>query len=211
MIQKRREETSNIFHSIESSLPFSAKATLSTLAETSVALDAADSNPETLAHAIIALTTMKHTLEQQQEKLDTLHVYLESEIIASRKMLEAVQREEAFKGDETMPQRTQTYLQQTKQLKAKVREYEDRLSALPTKGTVAQQTVSVEALSVIAERMDALQRLREEVEGLEGRLEAYEGLPTDVDKARDVVREKIRELDKLREKRDRAFEGLVVR
>ena len=113
-----------------------------------------------------------------------------------------------------MHRQTTDQVRQTKQLKSKIREHEDKLSSLQSslgKSSVGRgsDVSSAEAIEAMLERAEALDGLRRQVEELEGRVDEYRGLPADRDAARREVGRLEVELDAVRRRRDEMFGGLV--
>jgi len=108
-------------------------------------------------------------------------------------------------------------VRQTKHLKTKIRECEDKLASLQaqrqrsgsTSGGRGVDVGSAEAISEMLEHQKEVQELRDKVEGLEREVAVYGGLPADRESARKEVGRLEVEMDKVRRRRDALFEGLV--
>jgi HAUS augmin-like complex subunit 1 len=187
---------------------------LETLSQLPSLLNTANAKPTSLAHALIALTQHSHAQSQQADHLASLLTALQHAHTATVSELTTIRNSPAFAPPPpSHARRAADYARQTKHLRAKLREYENRLAGLPDPMAaigVGSMRGRATARSVKA-REEEVRALRERVHALEGELEAFGGLPGDRDGARKKVLERQRELEALRERRDRAFEGLVER
>lgn len=89
-------------------------------------------------------------------------------------------------------------------MRSKLREYEERLSALNASGM--QPNPSIEDVSA---RQTEMKEMEAKLASLEEELRWYGGMPADVGVAREVLARAKDELRALMEERDRLFEGLV--
>ena len=185
------------------------------LASTAVALDTASADPETIAHALIAHTSTSQTLTNNIAHVQALQQYLDRQHSLLRAQLHELQSNPAFSAPPSLQRQTTEQVRQTKHLRTKIREHEDRLSSLEhaqarSAATPASKSVSsAEAIADMLEQQSALAALREKVEGLEKQVDEYAGLPADREAARKEVAKLEVELDNARRRRDALFEGLV--
>ncbi|KAJ9647192.1 hypothetical protein H2199_002179 [Coniosporium tulheliwenetii] len=211
---KELEETeiadsdAEILRALTTNLTPEGAQSLEALAGLTVALDASSPDPEALAHTLINIHTTSHRLSQHLTDLSTTTSYLSAEHANLLAQLDSITTNPAFTTPPTLPRETAAWTRQTKQLRAKVREYEDKLASLPSAAPEAEQLSSA-SIQRIAGMEEEVLGARERVLGLETRVQAFEGLPQDREKARGVVREKERELEGLKRRRDGLFEGLV--
>ena len=188
---------------------------LRALASTAVALDTTSADAETLAHALIAHTSTSQTLTNNIAHIQTLQRYLDKQQSLLRAQLNEMQSNPAFSAPPSLQRQTTEQARQTKHLRAKIREYEDRLASLEhsqtrNAATPASKSVSsAEAIVDMLEQQAALNTLREKVEGLEKEVDQYAGLPADREAARKEVGKLEVELDNVRRRRDELFEALV--
>lgn len=219
-----------IMQTIQQQLSPDASQHLQELAEASVHLNAADTQPTTLAHATIALTSLSATLAEQLAHVESLQSFVathESQLLATLEELRSMQASSAASAN--LPQQTQQLTAATKQLRSKLTEYTTRLAALqendggatPYSSAVASGGVargrqekkgtmlSTASLRMLNELEAEVESLVENMTTLEGEVEAYKGLPTDRNEARKVVRSLERETEALRRRRDDLFGRMV--
>lgn len=162
-----------------------------------------------LAHHLIALHQTSQTVSQQLSSLETLQAYLSSELTNLCAQLSELQSNPSFTASPNLPHQTADWTRQTKQLRAKLREYEDRLASLPASNFSSSQVNSSTSLARLADEEKALVELRGRVQELEAKVRAFEGLPASKEDARAEVKRLENELNGLRRRRDGLFEGLV--
>lgn len=171
-------------------------------------------HPETLAHALIQHTTTAQNLSNQLAHIETLQTYLTKQHALLRTQLAELTSNPAFAAPASLHRQTLEQTRSTKHLRTKIREYEDKLSALQisqarTQTPASKAIGSAEAIAEMLEQQQGLDELREHVETLEAQVAEFAGLPADKDAARkEVARLEVR-LDEVRRARDEAFEGLV--
>lgn len=93
----------------------------------------------------------------------------------------------------------------TKQLRAKLDEYEGRLASLESGDGLASR----ELIKEVVEQEQQISGMNERVQTLESQLQAYKGLPKNKNAARKEVQKVEKELAELQKQRDTLFEGLV--
>lgn len=148
--------------------------------------------------------------------MQTLQNYLDRQHKLLRAQLNELQTDPAFAAPPSLQRQTTEQARQTKHLRTKIREAEDRLASLDaaaarnTAATPASKSVSsAETIVQMLEQQASLDALREKVEALEREVDAFAELPADKDAARKEVGKLEVELDNVRRKRDALFEGLV--
>jgi HAUS augmin-like complex subunit 1 len=172
-----------------------------------------------LAHSIIQLTREEATLSQRANRVSDLRATLDAELSRLRSQLEDLTtdpgaatetdrgKSNAYSTPRHLPSQTAEYSRATRVLSTKVGEYSDRLSALDEK--VRATGLDRRGIERIGEKEVDVLAARERVKALEGRLAAFEGLPVDIEGARDVYDRLVGELRGLEGRRDGLFEGLV--
>ena len=177
-------------------------AALETLAIMVVGLDCPDADVETIGKAIVDLTSQKFDVEQQALRAEAEVRSLKSQQDKVRNQLEDLKRDD-FEPRANLAELTSEWMRNTKQLKAKVGEYDDRLSALSAS---QQPSVRLEDVTQLSEELSSQQaRLAE----LNTELMAYQSLPSDPKAARAKLESAREELRGLVQERDRLFERLV--
>ncbi|KAF2685782.1 hypothetical protein K458DRAFT_430495 [Lentithecium fluviatile CBS 122367] len=210
-------EDEKILRTIEAHLSPEGSESLRALASTAVALNAPSANPETLAHALIANTSTSQTLSNNLAHMQTLQDCLDRQHALLRTQLNELQTNPAFTAPSSVQRQTTEQTRQTKLLRTKIREYEDKLAALQssqgrnTTTPASKNVSSAEAIADMLEQQSALDALRQRVEGLEKGVDEFAGLPADKEAARKEVGKLEVELDNVRRRRDALFEALVGR
>jgi HAUS augmin-like complex subunit 1 len=186
-------------------LPKEGLENLDSVAGLAVAVDAPNAQPEKIAGTIMEQTQTSHTLTQHLLRLTHLQRRLETELVSLRARL-AQLRSPTFQPAAQLTRQTLDWTRNTKQLRAKLGEYNDRLASLSDAGLEAQSGLIIEQ---IVRREGDLLDLGERVERLEARVDAFKGLPGDRDGARKEVERVGNDLGRLQRRRDELFEGLV--
>lgn len=179
-----------------------------------MALNTPTATPETLAHALIQHTTTSQNLTNQLAHIQTLQTYLSKQQSLLRAQLSELGSNPAFANSPTLSRQTTEQTRQTKHLRAKIREYEDKLSSLQasqsrTMTPGSRNIGSAEAIGEMLEQQKALDELRGRVESLEAQVAEFGGLPANREMARKEVGKLEVKVDELRRRRDELFEGLV--
>ncbi|KAF2869102.1 hypothetical protein BDV95DRAFT_112407 [Massariosphaeria phaeospora] len=204
-----------LLDTITAHLTPSGAQSLHSLAATATALNAPTPHPETLAHLLIHHTSTAQTLTNHLAHLTTLHTYLQKQHALLRAHLSTLRTTPAFSTPPNQARHTADHARQTKHLRAKLREHEDKLAALQGQARVAAATPksadvgSAEAIAEMLEQQKALDEWKGRVEALEEEVGEFGGLPADRDAARKEVGRLEVELDTVRRRRDALFEGLV--
>ena len=134
-----------------------------------------------------------------------MHAYLNEELLVAQDSLKQVQGPD-FQSSSTLQRQSSEWARNSKQLRAKLEEYRERLAGLRSP---ADSDLSQLSVARLVEQEIAVAQVRATVEDLQAELGARGGLPTDANGARRRVREAANELEHLRSRRDRLFEGLV--
>lgn len=202
-----------VLSKLRASLTPSGQQALDALASTAAHLNTPAATPESLAHALIHHTTTAHTLSNHLAHIHTLQQYFEKQLSLLQAQLTELRTNPSFSAPASLQRQTIDQTRQTKHLRAKTREAEDKLAALQVRAMTpgSQHVGSAEAITEMLEQQRALEELREKVEGVEREVAVFRGLPADREAARkEVGRLEVR-LDEVRRTRDGLFEGLVGR
>ena len=151
---------------------------------------------------VLELTDAEFGVKQECRRADTTIAYLEAELDRLNNIRNDL-KSDAFAGSSELGQHTTDWIRGTKQLKAKVTEYNGRLTSL------LETTPDKLGITDLTHMEADLPKLKERLKTLEDNVGNFEGLPHDRDLARLKVAEANQELQDLRKKRDRRFEGLV--
>jgi HAUS augmin-like complex subunit 1 len=207
-------DDSVLLSQLTASLTPEGEQALDALASTVIALNTPTAHPETIAHALIQHMTTAQNLTNQLAHIQTLQDYVTRQQALLRAQLTALKTDPAFKTPMNIQRQTTEHTRQTKHMRTRIRECEDKLAALQANQSRAmtpgsKHIGSAEAIGEMLEQQKALDELRERVEAVEREVGGFEGLPADREMARkDVARLEVR-LDEVRRRRDELFEGLV--
>jgi len=190
---------------------------LCALASTAVVLNTPTAKPESVAHALIQHTRTRQDLSNQLSHVEALQTYLAKQHALLRAQLSHLGSNNALIAPSSLQRQTTEQARQTKHLRSKIREYEDKLSSLQSSQSSQSRSVtpgskyigSAEAIGEMLEQQKALDELRERVEGLESEVGEFAGLPADREMARKEVGKLEVRLHEVRRKRDELFERLV--
>jgi HAUS augmin-like complex subunit 1 len=175
---------------------------LDALAETMVALDCSDVDVSTMGRAMVDLTTQSFEAEQQARRAEAQVEAILSDQTKLSTQLKDLRRED-FEPRSNLPELTVDWTRNTKQLKAKIGEYDDRLAGLRA---TQQPNVKLEDVSLLAADLSTQQQRLDE---LNAHLKAYQSLPTDPKAARATLEAARTELRNQVKERDQLFERLV--
>lgn len=199
----RSGPSEDVYQAILSHLDQEGDESLETLAKTTIILGApSNATVADLATSSIDLQTECFDLSQQQAHLKDQKAALHREAKRLKSLLREL-KDEAFRPVPELVEQTTEWTKGSKHLKAKIGEYDDRLSALRSTGP---PSTTIEQIAQQAERLRAQQT---QLTGLEAELKAYQSLPTNAREARTALEDSRDELRRLTQKRDRLFEGLV--
>ncbi|CAO2656127.1 Nn.00g049300.m01.CDS01 [Neocucurbitaria sp. VM-36] len=211
---ERNDDDERILSQLRSSLTQEGEEALDAIVSTAVTLKTPTADPETLAHALIQHTTTSQNLTNQLTHIETLQTYLTKQISFLRTQLNALQTNPAFSTPPQLQRQTTEQTRQTKHLRTKIREYEDKISSLQSLQSRSmtpglRNIGSAEAIGEMLEQQQVLDELRERVKELEAQVAEFAGLPADREMARKEVGKLEVRLDEVRRRRDELFEGLV--
>ncbi|KAI5194091.1 hypothetical protein E4T39_08794 [Aureobasidium subglaciale] len=193
-----------ILSTLRSSLSTHGLSTLQSHAKTSIVLNSQTTCPSTsLAPSILTLTTDSSTLENQITQLDTLTTSLISQTSLLSSELADLGSSNFQAAEKNLPQKTAETQRQTKLLKAKICEYDERLRN-------SSSSVPEALLSSVETARDEVEMLQKRVRGIEERIAVYEGVAPEPREIRRQMQELRRELQGLVERRDELFERMVA-
>jgi HAUS augmin-like complex subunit 1 len=201
--KQRCGASEDIYQAILRHLDQEGDESLETLAKSTLILNTpSNATVAGLAAASIDLQTENFDLSQQQAHLKDQKAALQREANRLKALLREL-KDEAFQPAPDIAEQTIEWNKASKHLKAKVGEYDDRLSALRS---ASSPSISVEQ---VAQQAENLQSQQLKLIGLEAELRAYQSLPTNAREARATLEGSRDELRRLIQRRDRLFEGLV--
>ena len=175
---------------------------LDALAEVAVSLNSKDASVSAMATALVDLTSQQFAVEQRVQRAEAQLQDIQSEQEKMKSLLEEL-NQDAYHPPTDLSEQTAGRIRDTKQLKAKVGEYDERLAGL----RLAQpRTARIEDITLQVEDLETHQsRLGE----LNAELKAYQSLPTDAEAAHAELEVAREELRRFTSERDGLFEGLV--
>jgi HAUS augmin-like complex subunit 1 len=194
-----------IVNKLTTTLSDEGRANLDAISTLSVAIDSPSPTSEAIANALISQTETSHTLTQHLLRLTHLQRRLETELLSLRSQLQQL-RSPVFQPPISLARQTLDWTRNTKQLRAKLSEYNDRLSSLSSDTAGSQGGILIEE---IVRREAQILDLGERVEVLERQVDKFRGLPGDIQGARNEVARVEKEVVGLKRRRDDLFEGLV--
>ncbi|KAL2828997.1 hypothetical protein BDW59DRAFT_142675 [Aspergillus cavernicola] len=207
---KAREKTEekqkvDLLDEVEHSLDDNGARDIEDLAETVAVLGALGTRTKDVGQSIIELTREEFDTQEQMKRVESLHDYLERELVTLREQLQGLKSNPAFEAPANLPALTAEWTRSTKLLRAKVSEYQDRTMSLErtrTRGVNLEDIMSEE---------EEVSRMIESVKSLEAKIKMFHDLPKDIAGARSKYRELEKELNQLTQERDTMFEDLVER
>lgn len=176
-------------------------SSLGRLAEIIVALDCPTTNSATMARELVDLTSTEFDMIQQVKRTEAQLAALKNEQTRITQLLRQL-GSDAFQAPVDTVENTAEWARMTKQLKAKVAEYEERLSA----SRPASQSTGFDGLQ---RKMEEIEQQRAQLADLDVQLKAFQDLPADARAAKATLEGARERLRKLTERRDRLFESLV--
>ncbi|KAL1587107.1 hypothetical protein WHR41_04361 [Cladosporium halotolerans] len=201
--KQRSGPSEDVYQALARFLDHRGDESLNALAQATLALNApATATISDLAISSIDLQTEHFDLSQQQARLKDQVTALQREANRLRCLLREID-DDAFKAAAELPEQTVEWHKSSKHLKAKIGEYDDRLSASRAVG-IPQPTVEQ-----VAQQLEEFHAQQLRLATLEAELEAYQSLPTNAREARAILERSRDELRVLSQRRDRLFEGLV--
>jgi HAUS augmin-like complex subunit 1 len=199
-LKNAKESQSPLVHTITNALDMPGKASLDALATAAIILDS-PSDAFAVGAALTHRTQTSQTLAQQLLRLSQLQKALEKELVGLRTQLSEL-RSPVFQAPLALQRQTLDWNRNTKQLRAKLAEYQDRLAGIGNSASTKDAREVVEKEQEIVELEDRLEELK-------ARIEAYKGLPSGREEAIEAVKKAEEEASKLGRRLDELFEGLA--
>lgn len=189
---------------IESGLDARGKVALEALADVAVKLDIPQVDIYAMAEKLNEHTQTSQVLAQQMLHLSQLQKTLENELVSLRAYLQDL-RSPAFQPPLSLQRQTLEWNRNTKQLKAKLTEYSDRLASLQSNNP----DTSLANVQGLVKKEERCVQLEEEISLLSAKIEAYKGLPKDRMLAIQQVKSTELEVSKLKGELDAMFARMV--
>lgn len=172
------------------------------LAEMMVSLNCPDAYVSTMARAITDLTAQNFDAERQATHVEAQVLAIKSDQAKASAQLKDLKRDD-FEPRSNLTELTAEWTRNTKQLRAKIGEYDDRLAG---QRAAQQPTVKLEEVAALAEELSIQQQRLAE---LNSHLRAYQSVPSDAQAARAVLEKARAELRTQFHERDRLFERMI--
>ena len=199
---KRASNTDKIYQYTLSKFDQDQNQHLDILAETVVCLNSPDTDVKTLATALVDLTSQKFVAERQMQTTEFQLNALKSEQEKVTKLLQEL-KHDRFQPPSDLAEQTAEWARNSKHLKAKVAEYDDRLS------TIRSSQPSTSTLESVMQYTEGLRVQTKRLSELDSELKAFQSLPSTSKAAQAKVDGARDELLKLTQERDRLFERLA--
>ncbi|KAI6795586.1 hypothetical protein KC361_g4901 [Hortaea werneckii] len=198
---KRTSEDEALYQELLESLDPQATEYLDSLSGSFAALGA--SNILEAASKVCSLQDDQFTASEQIKRAESQYNNLRQEQCRLRNTLHELQNEE-FTAPTDLPQQTSEWARNAKHLRAKLAEYDERLSAIRNASGVSSllKDVSTKSREIQKQRMEFRER---EVE-----LSAFDSLPSDPRAARADLDEARANLRRLTARRDALFEDMLA-
>lgn len=175
------------------------------LAELGVLLHVSgDAGVVDLAVAVTDLQTEEFELQQQLRRVEDQRKALQREAIRLKALLRDL-KDDAFHPPPDLVEQTADWTKNAKHLKAKISEYDERLSSLRSADSYSP------SLEGVARQSEQLRVLQQKLLGLETEMRAFQSLPSNVREAKVVVEEAREELRGLMGRREGLFEEMMGR
>jgi HAUS augmin-like complex subunit 1 len=194
-----------ILDEVEHCLDDTGAGNLEDLAETVAVLGTLGTKTTDVGQSVIELTKEEFEAQEQMRRVQSLHGYLERELITLGEQLDKLKSDPAFETPANLPALTSEWTRSTKLLNSKVNEYQDRTTALDrnsNKGATLEKVMLEE---------DEVGRMIESMKSLEIKIKMFHDLPKDIASARAKYQDLETELNQLTRERDSMFENLVDR
>lgn len=176
-------------------------ANLDALAELSIVLEIPTAHVPTLAREMVDLTSTEFEMTQQVQRAEAQLVALKNEQTRITQLLRQLKSDE-FQAPSDTVENTAEWARMAKQLKAKISEYEERLSA-------SRPVPRSDGFETVQRKLREVEQQRALLSSLQVELKAFQDLPSDARSAKVTLEGARERLRKLTERRDRLFESLV--
>jgi HAUS augmin-like complex subunit 1 len=197
---RRTEDTDSIYEAVLAALPSHGHASLKALAESGALLGTTDVSR--MALAVCDLTTQDLEYGERCNRARDQESSLQREQVRLRALLNELGRDD-FQAPAELPEQTGEWMRNARQLKAKLAEYDERLSALRTSTTASP------SLESVSQQMKDLEAQQQRLSELNANLSAFDSLPSDPKAARAKMEAATAQLRNLTQRRDELFEGLA--
>ncbi|KAI4726023.1 hypothetical protein E4T49_06238 [Aureobasidium sp. EXF-10728] len=189
---------------LQTSLSAQGTKALTAQATTAITLNTPTPSPTTLATNLLTLSTTLSSLQSQLNATKTLKANLAAQNSSLQAELQTL-TSQSFTTESNLPKRTAEITRQTKVLKAKVNEYDERLRNASASGAEIPEAL----LADVEMSKSNLQSLMQRVKDVEQRIEVFEGVPPEAREVRKVMQDLRAELEGWVRRRDEKFESLV--
>lgn len=206
IIQGTQDATNTLNNTLTTSLLASLStqgaSDLTSQATTAITLNTTTTSAIKLATTLLNLSTTLSHLQNQIASTTSLQSSLLSHHSSLQTEFENL-RSPTFQTEKNLPQRTAELTRQTKLLKAKVSEYDERLR------NASGAEIPEALLNDVETATRGLEALMERVKDVEERIEVFEGVPPEAREVRGMMQDLRAELEGWVRRRDEMFEGLV--
>ncbi|KAK5653550.1 hypothetical protein OQA88_8809 [Cercophora sp. LCS_1] len=190
---------------LSTSLTREGTTALNTMASLSVAAGISHPTPEKLGEHLLSVAGEVAELEQTLSRVEVLSTYITTQIEAITALVKELQSEE-YRPANDLAKNNLEAQRKIKVLAGRLPEMRERVASLASSAKTTGPTIE----SVRREEEAYLALLAEKNE-LDAMVRSFEGLPHDVELARQALESRREELVHISQKRDAVFEGLVER
>jgi HAUS augmin-like complex subunit 1 len=188
---------------VEANLDEKGVCALRDLAEASVLLGTLKTDSASLGDRMLEVEQDEFDAATRLRGVEAVQAYLDRETALLEHAMNSLKTQEDEAATESLRQQTVQYNRDTKQVGMKLAEYKDRIAALER---VKMEGPLLEDVKADEKEVVALQA---RVRGLEKQLVSYQGLPPDLEAAKEEYQRSQKELQSLTRRRDELFdEGL---
>lgn len=197
---RRGQESNDALQSVLTSLTRSGLENLQALADAAMELETVDHRR--MAMRLAALTTDCFELAEQLRLSREQQQVLQQEDIRLNGTLQAL-HDDSLKAPPSLSEQTVEFGRNSKQMRAKLNEYDERL------GTLDAGPSTSHSMETVVEQLRLLKVQRERMHVLQAELDVFESLPSDPKAARSRLESARRELQAITSRRDTLFERLL--
>jgi len=196
-----------LLDSIEAGLTKEGRTALEVMAGMATHLGIAYPEPEQLGRKVVEIQGKLLAIEQMGQRIGGMETFLKAEAEEAEAILRKLYGDE-YKPPTNLAKKNLELQRTTKSMADRLPELRDRLAALSSPSSPSYTYRTVEELEEEeAEYLTILSRKKE----LESQIAAFQGLPSNLDMAREELEALRSELRNMVRRRDMVFEGLVER
>ncbi|KAK3690002.1 hypothetical protein B0T22DRAFT_184331 [Podospora appendiculata] len=195
-----------ILTSLTNALTRDGATALTALASSAVALGiSSNPTPQAIGKKLLSLSAETSSLSQTSSRLDALSSYIDQESTLTTSLIGDLQQE-SYRPSASLAKENLETQRKIKAMASRLPELRDKAAALAQ--TIGTPNPTIEQVRREEEAYTALLATKKE---LDAQVRSFQGLPPDMDQARQELESLRTELRQLTQRRDAVFEGLVER